>query len=145
MKRTFLFIAVLSCLVSLLLVQCRGNNPVNNAKYVLNDTIGTPVITFANVTHDFGKIKEGEKVGCVFTFKNTGDADLVLTSVLTSCGCTVSKFSRKPIPPGGSGTIEITYDSSDRSGKQTKTITVQSNAEKKFFILRITAEVINDN
>ena len=130
--------------MTLLLIQCRGNSSTNNTKYVLNDTIGTPVITFANVTHDFGTIDEGEKVACVFKFSNTGDADLVLTSVLTSCGCTVSKFSRKPIPPGGSGTIDITYNSSDRSGKQTKTITVQSNAQNKIMILRITAEVIDN-
>ncbi len=127
--------------MTLLLTQCRGNSSVNNTKYVLSDTIGTPVITFANVTHDFGTIDEGEKVACVFKFSNTGDADLVLTSVLTSCGCTVSKFSKKPIPPGGSGTIEITYDSTDRNGMQTKTITVQSNAKNKIMILRITAEV----
>jgi len=141
MKRTSLYIAALLCLVTLFLTQCRGNSSVNNTKYVLSDTIGTPVITFVNVTHDFGTIDEGEKVACVFKFSNTGDADLVLTSVLTSCGCTVSKFSKKPIPPGGSGTIEITYDSTDRNGMQTKTITVQSNAKKKIMILRITAEV----
>ncbi len=127
--------------MTLFLTQCRGNSSVNNTKYVLSDTIGTPVITFVNVTHDFGTIDEGEKVACVFKFSNTGDADLVLTSVLTSCGCTVSKFSKKPIPPGGSGTIEITYDSTDRNGMQTKTITVQSNAKNKIMILRITAEV----
>ena len=125
-------------------MQCKGNSSSNNTKFVLNDTIGTPVITFANVTHDFGTIDEGEKVASVFKFSNTGDADLVLTSVLTTCGCTVSKFSKKPIPPGGSGTIEITYDSTDRRGKQTKTITVQSNAENKIMILRITAEVVDN-
>jgi hypothetical protein len=144
MKRRYIYIAVLSGLVALFLIQCRGNSSTNSTKYVLNDTIGTPVISFASVEHDFGKIDEGEKVSCVFKFSNTGDADLVLTSVQTSCGCTVGKFSRKPIPPGGSGTIEITYDSSDRSGRQTKTITVMSNAEKKIMILRITAEVIRN-
>lgn len=143
MKRRSVYIAVLSVIVTIFLVQCRGNSSSANTKYVLNDTIGTPVIKFASIEHDFGKIKEGERVACVFKFSNTGDADLVLTSVQTSCGCTVSKYSKKPIPPGGSGTIEITYDSSDRHGKQTKTITVQSNAGKKIMILRITAEVID--
>ncbi len=114
-------------------------------EYVLSDTIGKAVITFSSFEHDFGKIKEGEKVGCVFSFTNSGDADLIVTSVLTSCGCTVTKYDKKPIPPGGKGTVEVVYDSSDRSGLQTKTITVQSNAEKKIIILRITADVINKN
>jgi|WetSurMetagenome_2_1015567.scaffolds.fasta_scaffold30775_5 hypothetical protein len=144
MKRRILYIVALFAFISLLFTQCHSGASNNNTRYVLSDTIGTPVITFSNIEHDFGSIKEGEKVSCVFKFTNTGDADLVLTSVFTSCGCTVSKYNRKPIPPGASGSIEISYDSSDRSGKQTKSITVQSNAKNKIMILRIIAQVINN-
>jgi len=112
-------------------------------KYALSDTTGNAVITFSKVEHNFGNVSEGERVAHIFSFTNTGDADLVVSSVLTSCGCTVPKYDKKPIAPGGKGSVEVIYDSSGRSGKQTKTITVQSNAKNKVLILRIIADVIN--
>jgi len=81
------------------------------------------------------------EVGCIFTFTNNGDADLVISSASASCGCTVPKFDKKPVPPGRSGTIEVIFDTSGREGVQTKTVVVQSNAENNLVILRIIADV----
>jgi hypothetical protein len=106
---------------------------------------GTAEISFNVLEHDFGKITEGEKVACVFSFENTGSGDLVIASATTSCGCTVPEFDNKPIPPGGKGTMEVVFDSAGRNGIQTKTITVRSNAAKPVMILKITAEVITNN
>ena len=105
----------------------------------------TASILFTEYDHNFGKITEGEKVGCVFTFVNKGTAPLVIASAVTSCGCTVPKYNNKPVPPGGSGTLEVVFDSSGRNGMQTKTITVKSNATKPLVLLRITGEVINNS
>lgn len=99
------------------------------------------MLTFNKPEHDFGKVKAGEKVGCIFTYTNTGDADLVITSASASCGCTVPRFDKKPVPPGGAGTIEVIFDTSGREGIQTKTVVVQSNAENNLVILRIIADV----
>jgi hypothetical protein len=107
-----------------------------------SDTTGTAIMTFSALEHDFGKVKEGEKVGCIFTFTNSGDADLVITSASASCGCTVAKYDRKPIPPGDGGTIEVAFDTSGRDGIQTKTVVIQSNAEQNLVILRIIADVM---
>jgi hypothetical protein len=106
---------------------------------------GIAEITFSTLEHDFGKITEGEKVACVFSYENSGTGNLVIASATTSCGCTVPEFDDKPIPPGGKGTMEVVFDSSGRSGMQTKTITVRSNAAKQVMILKITAEVITNN
>jgi hypothetical protein len=106
---------------------------------------GTAEITFNTLEHNFGKITEGEKVACVFSFENTGSGYLVIASATTSCGCTVPEFDNKPIPAGGKGTMEVVFDSSGRSGMQTKTITVKSNAVVPVMILKITAEVITNN
>ena len=105
----------------------------------------TASIVFTEYDHNFGKIIEGEKVGCVFTFMNRGTAPLVIASAVTSCGCTVPKYDNKPVPPGGSGILEVVFDSSGRNGMQTKTITVSSNATKPLVLLRITGEVINNS
>jgi hypothetical protein len=117
---------------------CQSGNNKNAAKVPGQDTA---VISFNEYEHDFGRIAEGEKVACTFTFENTGKGVLVVTSVTTSCGCTVPKYETKPVSPGGKGTLEVIFDSYGRSGRQTKTITVNSNATKKVVLLRITGEV----
>jgi len=116
-----------------------GKNSVNSS-----DT-GVAVIGFKEFEHDFGKVTEGEKVGCTFTFKNKGTHDLIITAASTSCGCTVSRYDNKPIAPGKIGNLEVIFDTSGRSGIQTKTIAVKSNASTPVVLLKITAEVITSN
>jgi hypothetical protein len=125
---------------SIMTASC-GRRNSGNEKYVASDTTGTAIIKFEEMEHDFGTIKAGEHVGHIFSFTNSGDADLVISSATASCGCTVTKYDRKPIPPQGNGTVEVNFDSSGRAGKQTKTVVVQSNAENKLVILRIIAEI----
>lgn len=141
MKLQGTYILVLIVAATLLSASCqqrtRGEAGKNQA-----DTTGTAILTFQSPEHDFGKVKAGEKVGCIFSYTNTGDADLVITAASASCGCTVPKYDRKPVPPGNSGTIEVVFDTSGREGLQTKTVVVQSNAENNLVILRIIAEVV---
>ena len=106
---------------------------------------GTVDIFFNEYEHDFGKVTEGEKVAYVFTFQNKGTSDLVVKSATTTCGCTVPKFDKKPISPGGTGKLEVVFDTSGKNGMQTKTISVRSNAYTRVVLLKITAEVINNN
>lgn len=87
-----------------------------------------PGIQFENRLHDFGEIKEENKeAGCVFTFKNTGNAPLVIQRVNASCGCTTPDFTKEPVVPGGTGSIKVSFDAVGRPGEFQKTITVYSN------------------
>jgi len=132
---TFFFAACLSC-----------SGPArNNFGHNTNSFADTAkaVITFNEYEHNFGKVEEGKKVRCTFTFENKGSGSLVIQSATTTCGCTVPKYDRRPIAPGKRGKIEVEFDTSDRSGMQAKTITIQSNATVSVVILRITAEVTN--
>ncbi len=106
---------------------------------------GKGALVFREYEHDFGKVVQGEKVAYTFTFTNEGSENVVLESVTTSCGCTVPKYDKKPVVPGGEGSLEVVFDTSGRQGKQTKTITVKSNASKPVVLLRITAEVEDNN
>jgi hypothetical protein len=101
-----------------------------------------PMIVFDKDIHDFGKVIQGEKVSFGFRFKNTGNADLVIAQVNTSCGCTVPKFPKTPIKPGDEGVISVMFDSQDRKGVQNKTITVVSNCQPSNTVIRIKAMVI---
>ena len=102
-----------------------------------------PVISFETDEHDFGRIIQGEVVIYAFKFQNTGKSDLLIASVGTSCGCTVSKYSREPVRPGEQGTVQVTFDSEGRKGVQNKTITVLSNAQPNRYLLYIKAKVVN--
>jgi hypothetical protein len=141
-KRIQLYLLI----IILAVAGCSGNKPKdrNNAESRSSDT-GKAVLVFREYEHLFGKVHEGEKAGCIFTFENKGTADLVIVSVTTTCGCTVPKYDRKPVAPGKTGTLEVIFDTSGKNGIQTKTITVRSNASKPVVLLKITAEVMNSN
>ena len=127
-----------------LLISCNQgastNSRLGSAKASTSDNAK---ISFKEYEHNFGRVAAGEKVACIFTFQNTGTAPLVISSATTSCGCTLSRYDNKPVLAGESGIIEVVFDSSGRSGKQTKTVTVQSNASKPVVLLKITGEVIS--
>jgi hypothetical protein len=91
-------------------------------------TTAGPVITFAEKSHDFGKINQGDVVEYTFKFKNTGNQPLVLSNVSATCGCTVPEWPKEPIAPGKSGSIKATFNSAGKLGQQNKVITVESNA-----------------
>jgi hypothetical protein len=128
----------------MILVSCGSGNSGHadsGKKFSPGDTAS---IHFSEYEHDFGKVASGEKVVSVFTYENRGTIPLVIESASTSCGCTVSKYSTEPLAPGKSGTLEVTFDSEGRSGKQTKTITIRSNATRPIVLLRIKGEVTLD-
>ncbi len=106
---------------------------------------GRAIIEFREYEHIFGKVNEGEKIGCIFTFENTGTSDLVILTATTTCGCTVPEYDRNPVSPGKTGKLEVIFDTSGRSGIQSKIVTVRSNATNPVVMLKITAEVINNN
>ncbi len=89
----------------------------------------TSKITFEKKSHDFGIVEEGVQATITFTFKNTGNSDLVLNSVKASCHCTTPKWTKEPVAPGEEGTITAVYNSKGRPGNFTKTITVSHNGE----------------
>ena len=101
-------------------------------------------ISFKNETVDYGKIVKGSDGVRVFEFTNTGDAELVITNVKSSCGCTVPKKPEKPIAPGASSSIEVKYDT-NRVGPIRKTVTVYSNADEPIKALKIKGEVLSSS
>ena len=91
-------------------------------------TVSGPQITFQESEFNFGDLKQGEKVEHVFTFKNTGTAPLVLSNVLTTCGCTASEWPKEPVAPGKTAQIKVTFNSAGKMGVQNKVVTIVSNA-----------------
>lgn len=101
------------------------------------------VISIPVKEYDFGKIKESEgKVSHVFEIKNTGNAPLVLTRVMSSCGCTVPSYDKEPIAPGKTSKITVTYDPAGRVYPFVKTVSVYSNGKEGPEVITIKGEVV---
>ncbi len=100
-------------------------------------------IKFDTLRCNLGVFPEGDAVRkCSFKFTNTGTAPLIINQAFASCGCTVPSFTKDPIKPGGTGSIDVTYDGTGRTaGRFAKTITVRSNAKTQVVRLRIEGEM----
>lgn len=105
------------------------------------DTANLPEISFNKEEHDFGTIQEGEKVSYKFEFTNTGNSDLIISNALASCGCTVPKYPKEPIPPGETRKISVTFDSDGKVGQQRKAIGVLANTQPNMNQVHIVADV----
>ena len=102
-------------------------------------------IEFKQSVYNYDTIEQGDDGWCFFTFRNTGNEPLMISSASSSCGCTMPDFSRKPILPGKSGTIRVRYNTSLK-GDFKKTIVVKSNATNQpVTILQIKGQVKKRN
>lgn len=84
------------------------------------DAAAGPKLVIAEDKKDVGQVAKGEPIKHVFVLKNTGSADLHITDVKPSCGCTVPEFDRV-IKPGAEGRITLTVDTKNFSGPISKT------------------------
>ncbi len=118
------------------------NNPETASPTQQVDPATLAAISFEKYEHNFGKVKEGEKVSHVFKFTNTGANDLIISDARGSCGCTVPQWPKEPVKPGATGEIKVEYDSKGKSGVQKKTVSITANTNPNITTLDITTEVI---
>jgi hypothetical protein len=113
---------------------------------IINSISAEPKITFDKTTHNYGTFSEKAPIQkCVFTFTNTGDQPLVINSAVASCGCTVPKYTKSPIKPGETGTINVTYNGKGKfPGHFKKTITVRSNGTPEMVRLYIEGDMTEE-
>lgn len=137
-------------LMAVLLAGCNGNkrqeadvdlirNPRSAEGYDSKEKM--PVITFDEDLHNFGRLSAGENISYSFHFRNTGDADLIISSTSATCGCTVADYPKGRISPGEEGYVTVTFKSAGKSGQQFQEVTVVTNAQPSTVKLKILAQV----
>jgi hypothetical protein len=99
-------------------------------------TLKADDMAFKDLSHDFGSVTEGPDAVTEFTFKNNGNEPIVIEKAQPSCGCTVPSFSKEPIPPGATGTINVAFHTKNHPNQFNKTITVVSNAGTKVLTIK---------
>lgn len=119
-----------------------------------SDTTGKAKMVLETTSFDFGDVSMANgKITKKISVKNEGDADLVISKLVTSCMCTTvalevndkksaaygmagghggaSGFLNETIPPGKSGVFELVFDPNahgpDAVGSIKRTINITSN------------------
>ena len=69
----------------------------------------TTIEWLTETKHDFGVYTEREPKSFDFVYRNTGTIPFAIDSVLTSCGCTGADYVKRPVLPGKTDTIHVTY------------------------------------
>jgi len=101
-----------------------------------------PVFTFSDQKHDFGDIVQGNVVEHSFEFTNTGNMPLIISNVITTCGCTAPSWPKEPVKPGEKAKIKIVFNSTGKIGRQNKVVTILSNTSNQKERLHIQANII---
>lgn len=99
-----------------------------------------PVMAFSETEFDFGTIDQGVAQEHVFTFTNTGEADLVIVDAKSSCGCTVPEFTKDPVAPGATGEMLVKFNGSGKN-QVSKTVTITANTKSGKETIKIKAFV----
>ena len=95
-----------------LFISCMSNpsNAVPEAEAQERPQRATTMIEWlTGTTHDFGVYSERETKTCEFVFRNIGKIPFAINSVLTSCGCTSADYMKRPVLPGKTDTIRVSY------------------------------------
>jgi hypothetical protein len=94
---------------------------------------------------NFGTIYRGTVYERTVDFKNSGADTLVIANVEASCGCTGAMVSSNRIPPGGSGSLKIQFNSTNFTGAVHKTVTLVSNVpDAPRTIVEFTATIVDE-
>jgi hypothetical protein len=89
-----------------------------------------PKLVLVDEKKDVGTVPKGEVIHATFTLKNEGKADLHVTDVKPSCGCTAPEYD-KTIKPGGQGKIVLNVDTKTFQGPISKSALILTDDPEK--------------
>jgi len=115
-------------------------NPVSAGGTSNNNRL--PVLEFEEIRHDFGLMVQGERLTYKFKCTNTGGANAVISDVSSTCGCTITSWTKQPIKPGDKGEVEVIFNSGGKpAGFISKTVNVLANTQPNTIKLEVSAEI----
>lgn len=122
-----------------------ANITMSFKELTLDQLFYAPKIVFDKEIHDFGTIKQGDKLTTTFMIRNNGRDELQILKVKPSCGCTITEIDRKILKNGESAKLNITFDSAGKDGLQEKHINIYTNDPKNFnTVISLKAKIIKN-
>ncbi len=143
-NRAFLFF--LLPLASALLFAC-GNAPQSKTddsahadSVVSSSNTLYAEFSFNETQHHFGTFSrtDSPQVSTTFSFTNVGQAPLVINSVSASCRCTHVTYTHRPVEPGDTGSVTVTYNGVGMApGHFRKSVTLYVNTKRGKYSLAV--------
>lgn len=103
-------------------------------------------VTFSELSYDFGTVTtDAEPVVHTFTVTNNGSEAVAILSARASCGCTEPSYQRRPIMPGESAPVTLTFMPAGQRGEVDKNVTLRLKAaggKTEKVQLRLTGTVV---
>lgn len=93
----------------------------------VSSNIAAPNLSVSPEIWDFGTVVEGDIASRIFLIKNTGNAELTINNVRSSCGCTAVLLSAKDIAPGQAAELKVSFNSSGYRSNFEKYVYLTSN------------------
>ena len=100
-----------------------------------------PVMEIEPKQHDFGGVKQDQKLVHEFTVNNVGTEDLEILRISTSCGCTAAILTGRIVKPGESTTLKVVLETRQYKGVIDKSVSVASNDRERVRTIRVRAFV----
>jgi hypothetical protein len=119
------------------MLNCYNNQKsIKNMKKIFIALFLLPILIFAQTGPKI-EIVEGDNINTGYhkrgvlleydiVFKNTGDQDLKITAVQTSCGCSSALAGSDAVKPGETGIVKFTYNGQGM-GSVSKVVTITTN------------------
>jgi hypothetical protein len=102
-----------------------------------------PKITLSTDQIEFGEIQAGDKKEIRFEISNTGKSDLDIRKIKSTCKCITISEEKVIVKPNEKHTLIAYFDTTDRKGKEYKSIYIYSNDyTKSEAVINIKATVI---
>lgn len=105
-----------------------------------------PQAMVLDAVRDFGILPQHSEVSHVFWLRNRGQAPLTVEKIKPGCSCTSVSEIEKPIQPGDSAAVEVSFRSGRYRGKVHKKTTVfTDDPDREEVLLHIIARVVDDD
>ena len=91
---------------------------------------------YGGAEKDLGERNLGDSLNIEFVVKNTGEENLLITEVKPDCSCTAGNYTKDPIKPGETGSIDLFYNVVVPNRPFEKSATVYTNQENGEFKIR---------
>ena len=105
-----------------------------------------PRIAVEPPSFDFGKVLPEKAVSRAFAIRNFGKQDLIVDSVTTSCGCTVTDPAppvKMVLTPGANQPLRVTLTTPASAGPISKSVLIHSNdPDHASFEIKLLATVV---
>lgn len=82
-------------------------------------------VSFDRTEADFGTVATGGPVLLEYVMTNNSDGAVAILSARASCGCTDPEYPKRPVMPGQSAVVKVTFNTVGQRGEINKEVTLR--------------------